>query len=402
MIEKKEKEDDELIITEKIYSSGLYSLKGVRIEKGKGVYLYDDMGNKYLDFMSGHGVACLGHSHPALIKAIREQSEKIITLHASFPTSVRAKFYKLMAEITPKNLTKTFIVNSGTEAVEAALKLAMAYRRDIKNPNIIAMKRSFHGRTMGSLSLTFNPKYRVAFQSFLSKNVRFASFNNIDSIKSMVDENTIAIITELVQGEGGVYPATKEFAQELREFCNEKGLLLIIDEVQTGFGRTGNMFAYEGYNIEPDILCCAKGIAGGVPMGAIVSSEEIFSKIKNGEHASTFGGNPLAVAASVATINELKDKNIPENAAKMGKLINTELLKYKEMFSSVIREVRGKGLLIGLQFKQKAVKYINYSFQHGVIFIPAGMTVLRMLPPLIINQEHVKIALDTLHNALSS
>ncbi len=383
---------------EQKYSSGLYTLKPFIIENGEGVYLYTKDGKKYLDFMSGHGVACLGHSHPNLIKAINSQAKKVITLHSSYPSELRAKHFKLLADISPKKMTKSFLVNSGTEAIEGAIKLALANNRDIKNPNIIAMKRSFHGRTFGSLSLTFDPMKKKPFLPYLNPNIKFGSFNNLDSVRSLIDENTIAIITELVQGEGGVHPASINFAKGLRELCSEKDILLIIDEVQTGMGRCGEMFACQHYKIEPDIMCVAKGIAGGVPMGAVISSEEIYSKIKKGEHASTFGGNLLAVSASIATIETLNEENLPDNAKKMGNLIIDELNKLSQ---EKIREIRGLGLLIGIQFKAKMAPYLKYSQEKdNILFLPAGMTVLRMLPPLIINESHVTQAISSINSAL--
>jgi len=349
--------------------------------------------------MSGHGVACLGHAHPVLIKTLEEQSKKLVTLHSSYPNETRAKLFELMAELTFYDETKCFLVNSGTEAVEGALKLALAYNREKKDPNVIAMKRSFHGRTMGSLSLTFNPKYRQPFENFLSKKVKFATYNDLDSVKGLIDENTACIITELVQGEGGVYPADKEFIKGLRELCDEKNILLIFDEVQTGMGRCGKMFAYEQYNVKPDIIAIAKGLAGGFPIGAVVSKQHIWAKLEKGEHASTFGGNPLAASMAIATINTLKEKSLPENANELGKYI---IEKLKKISSSSIREIRGLGLLIGIQFKSKSGPYIDYCEKNeNVLFLSAGMTVLRMLPPLIIEKIHANEAIKSIENALN-
>ncbi|MHA1341339.1 MAG: aspartate aminotransferase family protein [Promethearchaeota archaeon] len=389
-----------LIDIEKKFGSGLYSLKDKVFVRGEGVYLYTDSDEKYLDFMSGHGVACLGHAHPTLIKALEEQSKKIITLHSSYPNETRAKFFELMAEITFKNETKCFMVNSGAEAVEGALKLSLAYNRDKKNPNVIAMKRSFHGRTMGALSLTFNPKYKIPFSTFLSKNVKFASYNNLESIKSLIDDNTACIITEPVQGEGGVFPADKEFLKGLREICDEKDILLIFDEVQTGMGRCGKMFAYEHYDVKPDIISIAKGLGGGFPIGAVVSKDYIWSKIKKGEHASTFGGNPLAAAMAVATIKTLKKDSIPQNSNLLGKYI---LEKLNKLEFPQVREIRGLGLLIGIQFRTKSFPYIKYcETNEKVLFLSAGISVLRILPPLIIGKKHADKAIEAIQNAISN
>lgn len=389
---------DPLIETEKKYGSGLYSLRPFRIERGEGVYLYSNDGTKYLDFMSGHGVACLGHKNPSLVRAIKEQADKLITLHSSYPTEVRARFLEKMAEITPKPLSRTFMVNSGTEAVEGALKLALANRREVKNPNIVAMKRSFHGRTLGSLAMTFNPKYRRAFQETLNPYIRFASFNDIEDVKEKLDENTVAIITELVQGEGGVYPASPKFAKQLRELCTEKDILFIADEVQTGFGRCGEFFACDHYKVLPDILCTAKGTGGGFPMGTIVSTPEIFKMIKKGEHASTFGGNPLAAAAGLATIDYIQNNNVIGNVKAMSNILFERI---GELPDEMIREVRGLGLLIGIQLRKRAGSYLRYcAMKRQVLFLPAGMTVLRMLPPLIITESNVDKAIDAVGTAL--
>lgn len=391
---------DNFIEMELKYGPGCYSLKNFRIERGEGVYLYSSDGTKYLDFMSGHGVAILGHSHPALVQAIKDQCEKLITLHASYPTQIRAEFYKLMAEIAPKSLNKVFMVNSGTEAIEGAIKLALASNRQIKKPNIVAMKRAFHGRTLGALSVTFNPDYRGAFEGLLHTQMKFASFDKIESVKEYIDENTVAVITELIQGEGGVYPASLEFAKQLRELCTEKSKLLIVDEVQSGMGRTGKMFACQHYGIEPDILCTAKGTGGGVPLGTIISREDIWSNIHQGEHATTFGGNALAAAAGVATIKTLLKDNIPDNAQKMGAIL---MKKLKDLPQDRIREIRGLGLMIGIQMKTKSAPYIKYCQDNGhVLFLPAGMPVLRMLPPLIITEEHIDIAVNAVKQSLEN
>jgi acetylornithine/LysW-gamma-L-lysine aminotransferase len=393
---------DELIEFERNYGSGIYSVKDFRIDHGSGVYLYTADGRKLLDFNSGHGVANLGHCHPNVVKAIKDQSEKLLTLHSAFPIEARARFFKTMSTILPSGLNKIFITNSGTESVEGALKVALVNKKNITNPNIIAMKRSFHGRTLGSLSLTFNPDYRKSFTPMLYPNVKFASYNNVDSVKELIDENTIAVILEFVQGEGGVYPATEDFAHGLRELCTTKDVLLIDDEVQAGMGRCGRFFACQQFNVVPDIMCCAKGIAGGVPMGAVVSREDLFAKFGKGEHASTFGGNPLAAAASVATLNTLISEKIPENAEKMGIILRKHLQNLVDKYPEVVREVRGLGLLNGLQFKNKVAQYLGYCEEHDLLLLNAGMTVLRLLPPLIIKEEHINFAVNCIEEAIKN
>ncbi len=367
----------------------LYSIKDQVIVKARGALIYDAQGNEYLDCVAGHGVMNIGHNHPRVIEAIKKQLENVIMVPPSYPIESRASLLKKLAEITPKSLTQSFLSNSGTEAIEAAIKLASVYNRNIKKPEIIAFKRSFHGRSLGSLSMTFNVKYREPFLSWISPNVKFASYGSIDSVKDLINENTVAIITELVQGEGGVYPVPDVFPKELREVCDQKSILLIDDEIQTGFGRTGKMFACEHYGLEPDIMCMAKGIAGGLPMGATVASEDLWNKLKTGEHYSTFGGNPLVCAAASETIDIIRDENLVQNAEKQGKDLIAHFNNMAENNGN-IRGVRGKGLMIGIDYRKPVKERIDEAVKKGVLFLNAGLTVIRLLPPLIINDDQVK------------
>ena len=380
-------------IHEKYYPN-FYALKDQIIVKAKGAYLYDSQGNEYLD-CAGHGVLNIGHNHPKLLEAIKKQLENVIMTPPSYPVEARANLLEKLAEITPKSLTQTFLSNSGAESIEAAIKLANIHDRKKKRPEIIAFKRSFHGRTLGALSMTFNRKYRDPFLSWISPNVKFASYGNIDSVKELINDNTVAIITELVQGEGGVYPVPDDFPNELREICDQKNLLLIDDEVQTGFGRTGKMFACEHHGVEPDIICMAKAIAGGLPMGATIASEDLWNKLKTGEHYSTFGGNPLICAAASATIDIIREEKLIINAKKQG---NKLLSHFNQMAENndQIRGIRGKGLMIGVDFRKPVKNRIEDAVKKGVLFLNAGLTVIRLLPPLIINDDQVKRIIDVM------
>jgi len=388
-------QDSEILENEKRFNPKLYSKKGFIITYGQGALVYDTQGKEYIDCIGGHGIANVGHSHPRLIEAIKEQVDNLTISENALPVESRAILLKKLAELTPKPLTQTFLTNSGTEAVECALKIVLANKREIKKPEIISMKRAFHGRTLGSLSLTFDMKYRKPFMPFLNQDVKFASFGKIDSVKELVSDNTVAIICEMVQGEGGVHPAPKEFPKQLRELCDEKDIVFIIDEVQAGLGRTGKMFAFENYDVVPDIMCLAKSLGGGLPIGATISSEELFDNLKKGEHYSTFGGNPVACAAANAVLDILIDEKLPENAKKQGDKILSELAKIAEN-SKIIRDVRGLGLMMGIECRKKVADIVQSCENKGLLVLIAGLTVIRMLPPLVINDQQANKILEIL------
>ncbi|MBD3212896.1 MAG: acetylornithine/succinylornithine family transaminase [Candidatus Lokiarchaeota archaeon] len=378
-----------IIEEESFYNSKLFPKKDILFSRGKGALLYDINGNEYLDCVGGHGVMNIGYSHPKYIEKIHKQVEELLLVPQGYPVEERYKLLKKLAEITPKSLSQTFLSNSGTESVEAAIKLVLAANRDIKNPEIIAFKRSFHGRSLGSLALTYTMKYRKAFISWLSPHVRWASFDDIESVKELVNENTVAIFIELIQGEGGVYPASESFIKELRELCENNDLILVDDEVQTGFGRTGKMFAYEHYNIVPDVICMAKGIAGGLPMGATIASSELYNKMMIGEHNTTFGGNPLVCCAANAVIDIIKSENLVQNSEKQGKKLISAFIRLAEDENKHIRDVRGLGLMIGIDYRIKIKKLLNKAQEMNLLLLNAGLTTLRLLPPLVINNQQV-------------
>jgi len=381
---------------EKLYHTKLFPKREFVIINGKGATLYDDKGKEYIDCIAGHAVLNIGHSHPKFIEALKKQLERLVLVPPGFPVEERAKLLQKLADITPKSLTQTFLSNSGTESVETAIKLVLAANRDIKKPEIITFKRDFHGRTLGSLSMTHNIKYRKPFMSWLSPHVKYASFGNIDSVKELANENTVAIFTELIQGEAGVYPAPNGFPEALREFCDEKDIILVADEVQTGFGRTGKMFAFEHYKIIPDVVCLAKAIAGGLPMGATIASEELYNKMNIGEHNTTFGGNPLVCAAANATIDIIIEEHLVENSANQGKKIIKKLSEFAKEHK-IIREVRGRGLMIGIEYKKRTQEMIRKAENMGVLLLKTGLTVIRIVPPLNINDNQIERVLEVIY-----
>ena len=367
---------------EEKYGSGVYYKRDIEIVRGKGVYLYDSQNNEYIDCVGGHGVCLFGHSHPNIIKAIKDQSDKLISCPEIFYNDKRAELLEKLAEITPKGLTKTFLSNSGTEAVEAALKFS---RKITGKTDIISFTFGFHGRTMGALSATWKAEYKKPFLP-LVPGFCHTAYNNLEKLQEVITDNTAAIIVEPVQGEGGVKAANMDFIKGIREICDQKGILMIVDEVQTGFGRTGELFAINRYNVSPDIMCLGKGIAGGIPMGATVVREDL-ANLEKGEHGSTFGGNPLACSASLAAIKTLKEEKLVEKSKENGEYFLSQLRK--NIDESVYKDVRGLGLISGIEMKQKVGPYLVKLMEKKILALTAGNLVVRYLPPLIIEKEHI-------------
>ena len=375
------------------HTSGTYAKQSLVIVRGQGASLFDIDGVEYLDCSSGHGVANLGHAHPKIAEALYKQASTLITLFETFPNDKRAE---LMEKITSlvDGLDRVFFCNSGTEAVEAAIKFA---RISSGRKNIVAAMRAFHGRTYGSLSATYNKKYREGFEPFVP-GFSHVAYNNIGALDKVVTDETAAVILEVVQGEGGVYPASAEYIQAARQICSERGALLIVDEIQTGFGRTGKMFAIQHFGVTPDLLTCAKSLAGGVPMGAVL----IGANVKNltpGVHGSTFGGNPLSCAAAVAALTVMEEEDLPGQAEAKGKYLMDKL---KQIESPNIREVRGMGLIIGIEMKQKVASYMRALQERKIIVLNAGMTVIRLLPPLVITYDQIDHLVEVLTEVLAS
>lgn len=377
---------------ESTYTSGVYSKRDLVIVRGEGALLYDETGRAYIDCVGGQGVANLGHAHPAVTAAIAEQAGTLVACPEMFYNDRRAELERRLVSIGPAGIERVFLCNSGTEAVEAAIKFA---RAQTGRQGIVAAMRGFHGRTFGALSATWNKKYREPFEP-LVPGFRHIPYDNLDKLAEAVDTGTAAVILEVVQGEGGVHPGSAEFLRGAQELCRERGALYIIDEVQSGFGRTGRMLALEHHDLEPDMVCLAKSIAGGVPMGAVLLGERVGS-LPRGIHASTFGGNPLACAASLAALDVLENEHLPEKAARMGEYLVNRL---SEIRSTQIREIRGLGLMVGIETRQKSAPYLAGLMEKGVLALGAGMNVIRLLPPLVITQAQIDQVVDTLEEVL--
>jgi acetylornithine/LysW-gamma-L-lysine aminotransferase len=363
------------------YSTGVYAKRDVTIVRGEGTRLWDEEGKEYIDCTSGQGVANVGHANPVVAAAIAEQARTLITCSELFYNDTRARYLEKLAQVTPPGLDRFFLCNSGTEAIEGAIKFA---RMSTGKPGIIAAMRSFHGRTMGALAATWAPKAKEYFAP-LPEGFQHITYNKLEALEEAITDDTAAVLLEIVQGESGVRPASGEYLQGVQHLCRERGVLLIIDEVQTGFGRTGAFFACEHYDLQPDILTMAKSMAGGLPMGAFAIGERV-QTIHRSTHSSTFGGNPLACAASSAVIDVMREQRLPERAAEVGAYF---LDKLRAIDSPKIRDVRGLGLMLGVELKEKVGPSLRELMDRGVLVLAAGTTVLRFLPPLIITQEEV-------------
>jgi len=378
-------------MSEDQFMGNLYQRFSVTIEKGVGAHVWDIDGKEYIDCMGGYGVALVGHQNQRVNKAIKEQLDKIITVHSSFYNKTREEFLKTLIGLAPKGLTQVHLNNSGAEAIEAAIKFA---RKFTGKKGMVAMKGSYHGKSFGALSLTFNPKYRKPFEPLVEK-VSFASFGDIESLRSVIDDDTAFVILEPIQGESGIIVAPEGFLQEVRKLCDEKGILLIFDEIQAGLGRTGRLWACDHWNTAPDILCLAKGIAGGLPMGATLVRPNILASMSKGEHSSTFGGNPISCAAGIAALKALTEDGLVENSEKMGKIFREGLEKLKEKHT-MIREIRGKGLMIGIEMKFEIKDILMGLIREGVLMLYSGRNILRILPPLVISENDITKVLHAL------
>ena len=383
-------------MSEDQFMGNLYQRFPVTIEKGDGAHVWDVDGNEYIDCMGGYGVALVGHKNKRVNDAIREQIDKIITVHSSLYNKTREEFLALLIGLAPKGLTQVHLNNSGAEAIEAAMKFA---RKFTGKKGMVAMKGSYHGKSFGALSLTFSPKYRKPFAPLVEK-VSFASYGDIESLRSVIDEDTAFVILEPIQGESGIIVAPEGFLQEVRKICDEKGILLIFDEIQAGLGRTGRLWACDHWNTAPDILCLAKGIAGGVPMGATLVRPDILDSMNKGEHSSTFGGNPISCAAGIAALKAITEDGLIENSEKMGKLFREGLEKLKEKHSA-IREIRGKGLMIGIEMKFEVKDILMGLIKKRVLMLYSGRNILRILPPLVISEDDVTKVLHALDSVLT-
>ena len=377
-------------------TAGVYPKRDLVLVRGQGSRVWDESGRSYIDCVAGHGVVLLGHCHPAVTAAITDQAQRMVTCPGIFYNDQRARLAARLTELT--GLEQAFLCNSGAEAVEGALKfarLSAGASGSQGRMGFVATMRGFHGRTMGALSATWEKKYREPFEP-LVPGFTHVPYGDISAMEGAVTDSTAAVIVEIVQGEGGVRPASTEYLQGLRALCDSRGALLIVDEVQTGFGRTGKMFAFQHHGIQPDILCLAKGMAGGVPMGAVMLGPKV-KGLYSGAHGSTFGGNPLACAAALATIDVLVGQNLPAQAWEKGQGL---LERLRAIGARSVREVRGLGLMIGVEVRTRAQPYLEAMMARGVLALPAGSTVVRLLPPLTIGADELDTVVTVMQEVL--
>jgi acetylornithine/LysW-gamma-L-lysine aminotransferase len=382
----------EIISTEETHTSGAYPKRPIALVRGQGARVWDADGQAYIDCVAGHGVASLGHCHPAVTAAIQQQAATLVTCSEVFYNEQRADLLAELTAHTPGDLKRVFLCNSGAEAIEGAIKIA---RLLTGRTGVVATMRGFHGRTLGALSATWNEKYRAPFLP-LVPGFSHVPFNDLQAMAEAITSDTAAILVEVVQGEGGVFAGDASYFQGLRRLCDERGVLLILDEVQTGLGRTGRWFACEHVAVLPDVLCLGKTLGGGLPMGAVVWREAL-GTLPSGVHGSTFGGNPLACAASLAVLQVLADENLPGRAARLGEQF---LAGLRAIPSPLVREVRGWGLMVGLELRQRATPVLKDLMARGVLALPAGPTVLRFLPPLVIEEAELQAVVEAVDDAL--
>lgn len=364
----------------------------ITFARGEGAWLFDTDGNRFLDFTSSQGIAMLGYSHPDLAAALSRQAVTLTSLSSFLYGETRGRFLTKLAEVLPEHLAYAFLLNSGTETIEAALKLA---RITTGRANLVAASKAFHGRTSGSLALTWNARNLEVFGPLLP-GVSHIPYNRVDALQDAVTEETAGVFLEVVQGEGGVNLGTPEFLQAVQQRCRETGALLIADEIQTGIGRTGKWFAIEHHGLEPDILCMAKGLGGGFPMGAVAFGDRIQENIFVGVHGSTFGGNPLACAAGLAALTAYQEHDLIDASARMGAYL-LDALKSTIGNSRKVRDIRGLGLMIGIELRTRAAPFLRTMLEdHRILLLNAGPRVLRLLPPLIISQEQADMVVAAL------
>lgn len=379
------------------YTGDLYQKFPVTVLRGEGALVWDGSGREYVDMMGGYGVALVGHSNRRVVSAITEQASRIITVHGSLYNDTREKFLEVLAGLAPDGLTGIHLNNSGAESVEAAIKFA---RKFTGKKGVVAMRGSYHGKSMGALSVTFNPKYRKPFGPLLD-GVSFARFGDVESLVKAVGDDTGMVIVEPVQGESGIHVAPDGFLRDVRHACDSRGILLAFDEVQAGLGRTGKLWAGSHWGVVPDVMCLAKGLAGGIPMGATLTRPDILASMSRGEHSSTFGGNPLSCAAGTAALTAITQDGLVENARDVGSYIMSRLRHMQEKHP-IIREVRGLGLMIGVELRFDVRDILQDLLDRGVLMLYSGRNVLRMLPPLVLTAAQADVALERLDAALSA
>ena len=374
----------------------LYQRFPVVIDRGKGAKVWDDEGKEYIDCMAGYGVALVGHCNDRVVAAIKDQIEKLMVCHMSTYNTARSIMLKKLSKVVPSGLDKIFFSNSGAEAVETALKFS---RKFSGKPGVISMNGGYHGKTLGALSITSSEKYRRPFEPLLD-HIKFVPYGNTSKLVDSIDDKTGTVILEPVQGESGIIMPPSGFIQEVREICSKRSVVLVFDEIQSGFGRTGKMWAAENWNTVPDVVCVAKGIAGGFPMGLTITKNEIIESMKIGEHSSTFAGNPLACAAASAAIDSLVLDGLIENSAETGRYFKDLLIQLKEKHK-IVREVRGLGLMLALELRFDVRNILMDGISNGILMLYSGRNIIRLLPPLLIDRELVLKFVTTLDRLLT-
>ena len=376
-----------------------YPPRGLKIVKAYMQYVWDENWNKYLDYYNGYGVGFLGHRNPKVVAKIVEQLGTLMINSPSFDDPAKDEVLKKLPKVLPPSLLNVYFQNSGTEAVELALKLALNYT---KRKKVVAFKKAFHGRTLGSLSLTWGAEYRKPSEHALYKDVVFTDFNKVEDLDKVIDEETAAVFVEPVQGEGGINPATPEFMQALAKRAREVGAVLVYDEIQAGFGRTGHVWAYQGLGApDPDILLSAKAIGNGYPVSMVAVTDKIAESVTPGMHGSTYGANPAALAAVSGAIDVLLEDDVPKQAKEKGKLFQ-DLMDEKLKDVRIVRDCRAIGLMVGVELRVKPGKYIEALQKERILSLKAGLTVIRFLPPYVTTEDDITSAVETLRKVLTS
>ncbi len=373
-------------------SGFVFSEKPIEITRGEDVWLYDTKGNEYLDFGASYACTPVGHCHPDVVDAAASQLEELMYVQASYPHAARTALYEQLADTAPVDVDNVWLCNSGTEANEAALKFA---RHATGRQKIVATKQGFHGRTMGALATTWKGKYKQGFEP-LAGGVEFVEYGDVAAMREAVDEETAAVIIEPLQGEGGINPVSTEYLQAVRVATATSGAALILDEIQTGLGRTGSMWAADAHDVVPDVLTTAKGLGSGLPVGATLCRDWIAEDC--GNHGSTFSGGPVVSAAAGATLEVLEREGLPTHAADVGSYLREEI---EARLGNDIREVRGDGLMIGIEVKRGSNRLLrDLAIEHGILALPAGRTVLRLLPPLTVERDHADAVVDAIEEVI--
>ena len=381
------------------YIMNTYKRLPLVVEKGQGVYLFDEEGNKFLDFVAGIAVNCLGYGNKKFIDAVSSQLELFNHCSNIYYNKPQTDVAQMLVDNSC--FDKVFFCNSGAESIEAALKLCRKFGNSKKEGcnEIITMKNSFHGRTFGAITATGQEKYQKGLNPLLP-NIFYGEYNNIESVKNLINENTCAILMEVIQGEGGVIPAEKEFLEQIKTLCEKNNILLVFDEVQTGIGRTGKLFAYQNYSVEPDIICLAKGLANGIPVGAIMAKEKAAKYFTPGDHASTFGGNPIAMSGAKVVLDEIINQKLLQNVRQVGDYLQAELNVLKIKYPNIIQDVRGLGLMLGVECNSLTYEIISECHKNRLLLINAGYNVIRFIPPLIISKYDVDKAISIFEKVL--